>query len=97
MVGPVIPDTDVLIDFLRGFDPAVILVQAYAWQIILSSIVVAELYAGVHKIMNGRAVRHPASILPYQWFPALHQPPDIVPVASPDQNREESRPHGEHG
>ena len=47
MVRPVIPDTDVLIDFLRGFDQAVILIQAYASQIILSSIVVAELYAGV--------------------------------------------------
>ncbi|MGW8159737.1 MAG: PIN domain-containing protein [Desulfoprunum sp.] len=42
-------DTDVLIDFLRGYDKAVDFVTANAnsHRIILSSIVVAELYAGV--------------------------------------------------
>ena len=40
-------DTDVLIDFLRGYGKAVDFVNANSSQIILSSIVVAELYAGV--------------------------------------------------
>ena len=40
-------DTDVLVDFLRGHSKAVAFVNAYSQRIILSSIVVAELYAGV--------------------------------------------------
>jgi len=40
-------DTDVLIDFLRGNDKAVKLIEKYSSLIILSPIVVAELYAGV--------------------------------------------------
>ena len=40
-------DTDVLVDFLRGHSKAVAFVNARSTRIILSSIVVAELYAGV--------------------------------------------------
>ena len=40
-------DTDVLIDFFRGHREAVAFVNANASRIILSSIVIAELYAGV--------------------------------------------------
>ena len=40
-------DTDVLIDFLRGHDKAIGFVDTFSQDIILSSIVVAELYAGV--------------------------------------------------
>lgn len=40
-------DTDVLIDFLRGYSNAVDFVAENSHKIILSSIVVAELYAGV--------------------------------------------------
>ena len=40
-------DTDVLVDFLRGHGKAVAFVNARSARIILSSIVVAELYAGV--------------------------------------------------
>jgi predicted nucleic acid-binding protein len=47
MVMPVILDTDVLVDFLRGHSKAVDFVNANDARIILSSIVVAELYAGV--------------------------------------------------
>lgn len=47
MAGPILLDTDVLVDFLRGYSQGVDLVNAHADQIILSSIVVAELYAGV--------------------------------------------------
>jgi len=47
MVRPLVLDTDVLIDFFRGHSKSVAYVQAHASRIILSSIVVAELYAGV--------------------------------------------------
>jgi hypothetical protein len=47
MEPAVLVDTDVLIDFLRGRDEAVAYVQSHVDRLILSSIVVAELYAGV--------------------------------------------------
>jgi predicted nucleic acid-binding protein len=40
-------DTDVLIDFLRGHPKAIKFVRSNSTRIILSSIVAAELYAGV--------------------------------------------------
>jgi predicted nucleic acid-binding protein len=47
MTKHVLVDTDVMVDFLRGHPKAVALVQAQSARIILSSIVAAELYAGV--------------------------------------------------
>lgn len=47
MPKPLLVDTDVMVDFLRGQPKAVALVQAQSARIVLSSIVVAELYAGV--------------------------------------------------
>ena len=47
MPNPILIDTDVLIDFLRGHDKAVAFVNDFFSRIILSPIVVAELYAGV--------------------------------------------------
>ena len=47
MSKPILVDTDVLIDFLRGREQAVSFVKLESDRIILSSIVVAELYAGV--------------------------------------------------
>ena len=47
MPNPVVVDTDVLVDFLRGREQAVSFVNFESDRIILSSIVVAELYAGV--------------------------------------------------
>lgn len=47
MVGAILPDTDVLVDFFRGYSKAVAFVNAHSARIILSAIVVAELYAGV--------------------------------------------------
>jgi len=47
MERPILPDTDVLIDFLRGNKKAEAFINTYNARIILSSIVVAELYAGV--------------------------------------------------
>ena len=47
MARAILLDTDVLVDFFRGYSKAVAFVNANASRIILSSIVVAELYAGV--------------------------------------------------
>ena len=47
MEGAILLDTDVLVDFFRGHSKAVAFVNAHSTRIILSSIVVAELYAGV--------------------------------------------------
>jgi predicted nucleic acid-binding protein len=47
MSNAVLVDTDVLIDYLRGNDKAVTFIDKFSSHIILSSIVVAELYAGV--------------------------------------------------
>ena len=47
MAKSILLDTDVLVDFLRGHSKAVAFINAQSDRIILSSIVVAELYAGV--------------------------------------------------
>jgi predicted nucleic acid-binding protein len=47
MTKPILIDTDILVDFFRGYSNAVGFVNAYNDRIILSSIVVAELFAGV--------------------------------------------------
>lgn len=47
MVKPILLDTDVLVDFFRGYGKAVDFVNAHNDRIILSAIVVAELFAGV--------------------------------------------------
>ena len=47
MASAILLDTDVLVDFFRGSRKAVALVNLHSERIILSSIVVAELFAGV--------------------------------------------------
>ena len=47
MDGPILLDTDVLVDFFRGYNEAITFVNVHSARIILSSIVIAELYAGV--------------------------------------------------
>ena len=47
MAQLLLPDTDVLIDFLRGYQQAVDFINTNASQIILSTIVIAELYAEI--------------------------------------------------
>jgi predicted nucleic acid-binding protein len=47
MARPILFDTDILVDFLRGHSKAIALVNSSSARIILSTIVVAELYAGV--------------------------------------------------
>lgn len=43
----ILVDTDVMVDYLRGYEKAVEFVKKHADHIILSSITVAELYVGV--------------------------------------------------
>ncbi len=47
MARAILLDTDVLVDFFRGTKKAVDFVNLHSERIILSSIVVAELFAGV--------------------------------------------------
>ncbi len=47
MAQPVLVDTDVMIDYLRGVAPAVRFIQAHADRLPLPAIVVGELCAGV--------------------------------------------------
>lgn len=47
MADALMLDTDVMVDFLRGHPRAIALVKGYSGTIILPSIVIAELYAGV--------------------------------------------------
>ena len=47
MTKPILLDTDVLVDFFRGYSKAVNFINTHSSRIIMSAIVVAELYAGV--------------------------------------------------
>jgi predicted nucleic acid-binding protein len=47
MAASILIDTDVLVDYFRGYIKSVTFINTYSSRIILSSIVVAELYAGV--------------------------------------------------
>jgi len=47
MINKFLVDTDVLVDYLRGYNKAVEYVKKYSKKITLSAISVAELYAGV--------------------------------------------------
>ena len=47
MPHPFLLDTDILVYFFRGYSKAATYINTYSERIILSSIVVAELYAGV--------------------------------------------------
>lgn len=62
MKRAVLPDTDVLVDFLRGYAAAVQAVKAWSDQIILSSIVVAELYAGARGVEELDVLDHFVSL-----------------------------------
>lgn len=57
MARPILLDTDVLIDFFRGHVKAEAFIDTYNDRIILSSIVVAELYAGVKEIRSKQLCR----------------------------------------
>jgi len=70
MTRPMLPDTGVLVDFLRGNSKAIAFINAHQARIILSSIVVAELYAGA---------KGNAEIAALEDFVSLFR---VVPVAA---------------
>ena len=47
MTRKLLIDTDILVDFLRGFPKAIKYLKMHLKEIIISTITVAELYAGV--------------------------------------------------
>jgi hypothetical protein len=47
MKKSILVDTDVAVDFLRGYGKAVVYLKSHSHEIVLSSIVVAELFAGI--------------------------------------------------
>ncbi|MCP4666698.1 MAG: type II toxin-antitoxin system VapC family toxin [Deltaproteobacteria bacterium] len=64
MAGAILLDTDVLVDFFRGHNKAAAFVKAHSERIILSSIVVAELYAGVKGDAEQAALEDFVSLFP---------------------------------
>jgi len=62
MAESILLDTDVLVDFFRGHSKAVAFVNAHSARIILSSIVVAELYAGVKRDAEQAALENFVSL-----------------------------------
>ena len=64
MAGSILLDTDVLVDFFRGYSKAVTFLNAYASRILLSSIVVAEVYAGVKGDAEQAALENFVSLFP---------------------------------
>ncbi|MDD4891416.1 MAG: type II toxin-antitoxin system VapC family toxin [Phycisphaerae bacterium] len=57
-------DTDVLVDYLRGQTQAIALVQANHGRIVISSMTVAELYAGVREGAERAALEEIESLFP---------------------------------
>jgi hypothetical protein len=64
MARSILLDTDILVDFLRGHSKAVAFVKTHSERIILSSIVVAELYAGVKGEAEQAALDNFVSLFP---------------------------------
>jgi len=64
MSTPILLDTDVLVDFLRGHERAVAYVKTHEDRIILSAIVIAELYAGVKGDEELRQLEQLISLFP---------------------------------
>ena len=61
---PVLPDTDILIDYLRGHEKAVAFIKARMDRIVLSTIVVAELYAGIERHEEKEAIDALVEVFP---------------------------------
>lgn len=64
MAGSILLDTDVWVDFFRGNKKAATFINTYSSQIILSSIVIAELYAGVKGDAEQTALENVVSLFP---------------------------------
>jgi len=48
-MSKILVDTDILIDYLRGYPPSVEFLESQSFPLLISSITIAELYAGVKK------------------------------------------------
>jgi len=80
-------DTDVVVDFLRGYDKAIAYLKNYPSEIALSSIVVAELYAGVRDDEREKLDEF------VSLFPVLPITPEIAKAGGP-LKRDYHRSHG---
>jgi len=88
MARPVLPDTDVLIDYFSGQSAAVAFVKANADRIVLSAIVVAELYVGVKGQQEESALDEFVSL-----FRIVPVTPEIARAAGLFR-RDYGKPHG---
>ncbi len=88
MAGSILIDTDVLVDFFRGYGKAVTFVNACSSRIMLSSIVVAELYAGVKGDAEQTALENFVSL-----FRVIPVTADIAKAAG-FYKRDYARSHG---
>ncbi|MEW6078008.1 MAG: type II toxin-antitoxin system VapC family toxin [Thermodesulfobacteriota bacterium] len=64
MAAIFLPDTDVLVDFFRGYSKAESFVTAHSSRIVLSAVVVAELYAGVKREQEQAVLEQFVSLFP---------------------------------
>lgn len=88
MPGPILIDTDVLVDFLRGHAGAGALLREHAGDLVLSSIVVAELFAGARNASEQSVLDDVVGVLP------------VVPVSAAiarDAGLLKQRYHRSHG
>ena len=84
-------DTDVLIDHLRGFGPAIALLSGSKSRLVLSSISVAELYQGVRGGSEGREQRILDMFLDrFEIIPLSHE----IAMEAGLLRREYQRSHG---
>jgi len=85
---PLLLDTDVLVDFLRGHPEAVAYVKSQGDRIVLSAMVSAELYAGVRDDKELQRIDQLLSL-----FPILDVTPDLARSAGL-LKRDHSKSHG---
>lgn len=55
-MNPILPDTDLLVDYLRGHEKAVAFIKARMERVVLSVVVIAELYSGIRKTEEKEAI-----------------------------------------
>jgi predicted nucleic acid-binding protein len=67
MPGPHLIDTDILIDYLHGYEPAVKFLESLPGTLLVSAITVAELYTGVRGEEEGRSLEQ--FLLAFQVIP----------------------------
>lgn len=88
MAGPILPDTDIIVDFFRGNGKAADFFHAHHARIVLSAVVVAELYAGVKGAAEQEALGNFVSL-----FRVVPVTPEIAKAAGL-YKRDYGRSHG---